>query len=289
MLPDEVTPGDTAGVSGSDWWLGMPPETPGEFALDARLTRFVDGTVTSFDTIDVCRGACRHIGYGGNGLLVMDNAVDGIQLVDAGADAGGGGGGGVVETLPSPLPSDDAPILLAGRGDVLIAASGVSVFRRNGAAWDALPDLDFPAFSVDVEPGDVVVATRDVDGELLPAVLVGDAWVNHDDELAQGDFVAFLSDGSIATQDAPAGFVPLRMFTSGLLCARLEGTTLDAVVVGAAGDVTTWASLGSQDAINPASFRATVFEDGTVGVLYPGAPRSEGVGPKTVLHVGPSP
>jgi hypothetical protein len=81
----------------------------------------------------------------------------------------------------------------------------------------------------------------------------------------------------------------LRMFANGLLGARLVGTTLDAVIVSSDGATTTWTSLGNADAVSPLSFRATVFDDGTVGVLYPGAPREEGVGPKTVLHAGAAP
>ncbi len=287
VMPDDVLPGDIAGTSADDWWLGLPPEAPGDLVLDARLTRY-DGSFASFDTIDVCRGACRHIGYGGTGLLALDNENEGIQLVDKSST--------VVTLLTFPL--DDAeqagPWLLGAHGDTLIASAGTRVFRRDGDSWIELAELDVPAFAIDVEPNGVIVALRSVDDALLPASLVGEEWIAHDDEIEDGALAAFEPDGSFASSQSITppeadAFVPLRMFASGLLAARLAGTTLDAVLVDANGTVTTWASLGSADSVNAASFRATVFDDGTVGVLYPGAPREEGVGPKTVLHVGDAP
>jgi hypothetical protein len=287
VMPDDVLPGDIAGPNANDWWMGMPPEAPGDLVLDARLTRY-DGAFASFDTIDVCRGACRHIAYGGNGLLALDNQNEGIQLVDK--------SGAVVTLLTFPLDEAEqaGPWLLAARGDTLVAASGVRVFQRDGESWNELASLDASAFSIDVEPNGIIVARRSIGEALLPAALVGDEWIAHDDDIDDGALVAFEPDGSFASSQSIAppaadAFVPLRMFARGLLAARLVGTTLDAVIVDASGAVTTWASLGSAESINAASFRATVFDDGTVGVLYPGAPRDEGVGPKTVLHVNAAP
>jgi hypothetical protein len=285
-LPDSVTPGEIAGASGSDWWLGMPVASQGEFVLDARLTRSVQGALQTIDTIDFCRGNCRHIGYGGNGLLAVDHKGEGIQLVDTAP----------VDALPFPLEEEEqpGPWLLAARNATLIAAAGTRVFQRDGTSWTELPELDAPVFSVVIEPSGVLVAQRDTPTGRFPAALVGEEWIAHDEDIEEDALVAFAPDGSFASSQsipAPAAdaFVPLRMFSSGLLAARLVGTTLDAVIVDESGTATTWASLGSADAINPLSFRATVFDDGTVGVLYPGGPRSEGVGPKTLLHVGDAP
>jgi hypothetical protein len=286
VMPDDVLPGDIAGANANDWWMGMPPEAPGDLVLDARLTRY-DGAFASFDTIDFCRGACRHIGYAGNGLLALDNQNDGIQLLD---------GKGAVTTIAFPLDEVDqpGPWLIAGRGGTVVSVAGTRVFRFDDPRWDELPSLDAPAFAIDVEPNGVIVVRRSIGEALLPAALVDDEWIAHDDDIEDGALVAFEPDGSFASSQAITppeadAFVPLRMFSSGLLAARLVGTTLDAVIVDASGAATTWASLGSADSINAASFRATVFDDGTLGVLYPGAPRAEGVGPKTVLHVDATP
>lgn len=291
VLPDEFTVGDIAGVSGTDWWMGMPREDSGELALDARLTRFLEGSeIQTFDTITLCRGSCRHIGYGGNGKIALDKENDGIELVDV--------AGGLDRTpLPFPVAEEElrGPWLMAGRGDTLVAASGTRVFRKNGNLWDELAPLDQPAFALNIEPNGVVVATRDAALGRLPSPLVNDEWLELDTELTEGALVAFEPDGSFASStsipevDADT-FVPLRMFKSGLLAARLVARTLDAVVVDTNGGVTTWASLGTKnDGVNERSFRATVFDDGTVGVLYPDAQREGAIGPKTALHVGPSP
>lgn len=287
VLPDDVTPGDIAGNSGTEWWLGMPPESVNDDrVLDVRLTRY-DGAFASVDTLDICRTACRHIGYAGNNVIALDHDGQGIQLVDA---------AGAITQLAFPLEEaeQDGPWLLAGRRDTLYAAAGTRVFQRDGDAWLELVALDAPVFAIDVEDNGVLVAMRDIGDVRLPATLVGDEWIAHDDDIEDGALVAFEPDGSFVssqsiTPPAADAFVPLRMFSSGLLAARLVATTLDAVIVSPDGVTTTWASLGSADDVNPLSFRATVFDDGTVGVLYPGAPREEGVGPKTVLHVGTLP
>lgn len=285
VLPDDVLPGEIAGVS-ADAWLGMPVEDNQERVLDVRLTHY-DGAFTSVDTQNTCRTGCRHIGYGGNGLIALDNIDDGIQLVDKVGD---------VTLLPFPLEEVEqaGPWLLAGRNDTLVAAAGLRVFRRDGDAWQELPQLDAPVFAMDIEPNGVVVALRILGDVRLPAALVGDDWIAHDDDIEEDALVTFASDGSFTSSQSITppqadAFVPLRMFASGLLGARLVGTTLDAVIVSADGTTTTWASLGSAENVSPLSFRATVFDDGTVGVLYPGAPREEGVGPKSVLHVGDAP
>lgn len=288
-FPDAVTPGDIAGPSGGEWWLGMPPVSPGELALDARLTHFSGGTFSSFNTIDVCRGACRHIGYGGLGLVVLDNANEGIQRVD--------GSGAVVETLPFPLPAEEqaGPWVMAARGSTLVAAAGQRLFERDGDAWIEGPSLDLPVFSIAVQSNGVVVAQRDDGDVLLPAALIDGAWLTFDDDIIPGSLLLFETDGtfkssqSIAPPEGVSAFVPLHMFSTGLLGARLLGGALDAIVVAEDGTVTTWASLGGAEEVNAQSFRATVFDDGQVGVLYPGPPRDEGVGPKTKLHVGAAP